>query len=215
MTGETVIGNWRTRTYRAVGLAVALLIGATTTKANKNPEDQVQKSFEKTVTLSGTQGLSLDNRFGSVRVSGGSGHDVKITAAIRVQAKSKEDAQEFADKIQIDVQQSGDGVHVRTIYPDDQAKYVLRIQWKKASYSVDYDVTLPADAPLWVRNDFGNVETSGVHGWARIENGHGAIDVKDAGQTKITNAFGRIGLNNASGNSTIVNNNVSVDAANV
>jgi DUF4097 and DUF4098 domain-containing protein YvlB len=215
MKGETVIGNLRTRRYRAMGLVAALLMGATAANASNNPEDQVQKSFEKTVALTGTQGLSLDNRFGSVHVSGGSGHDVKITATINVQAKSKEEAQEFADKIQIDVQQSGDGVHVRTVYPDDHSNYVLRLQWKKASYSVDYNVTVPVDAPLWLRNDFGNVETSGVHGWARIENGHGSIEVKDAGQTKIANAFGRIELNNANGNATIVNNNGSVEVTNV
>jgi len=81
---------------------------------------------------------------------------------------------------------------VKTVYPDDHAKYVLRIQWKKTSYSVDYDVALPVDAPLWLRNDFGNIETAGVRGWARVENGHGTITVRDAGQTKITNSFGGI-----------------------
>lgn len=212
MTEGMVILNWRARYCSVFTLAGALLLGPWQARAANHPEDQVQRTFEKTLPLTGSQGLSLDNRFGNVHVSGASGHDVKINATIHVQAKSKEEAQEFADKIQIDIQQSGDGVHVRTIYPDEHA---FRIQWKKASYSVDYDVTLPVDAPLWVRNDFGNVETSGVHGWARIENGHGSIDVKDAGQTKITNSFGRIGLNNASGNSTIVNNNGEVEVANV
>lgn len=196
----------------AMGLS---LLGSTAAQAESNPEDQVERKFEKALPLTGSQGLSLDNRFGNVHVSGGGGHDVKIVATIRVQGKSKEDAQEFADKIQIDVQQTSDGVHVKTVYPDDHAKYVLRIQWKKTSYSVDYDVTLPVDAPLWLRNDFGNADAAGVHGWARIENGHGSIEVRDAGQTKITNAFGKISLSNASGNTIIVNNNGEVEVSNV
>ncbi|HYK39426.1 MAG TPA: hypothetical protein VEU98_05340, partial [Candidatus Eremiobacteraceae bacterium] len=212
MTEGTVIRTWRACCCSVFALAGALLLGSAQVHAANNPEDQVQKSFEKTLPLTGNQGLSLDNRFGNVHVSGASGHDVKINATIHVQAKSKEEAQEFADKIQIDVQQSGDGVHVRTIYPDEHG---FRLQWKRASYSVDYDVTLPVDAPLWVRNDFGNVETAGVHGWARVESGHGSVEVKDAGQTKITNAFGRIELNNASGNSVIVNNNGQVEVTNV
>ncbi len=215
MTGETENQIRGARVWRCLALAGLLLGAATGARAASSPEDQVQRTFEKTVALSGGQGLSLDNRFGNVRVNGGGGHEVRITATIRVQGKSKEDAQEFSDKIQIDVQQANDGVHVRTIYPDDHSKYVLRIQWKKTSYSVDYDVTLPADAPLWLHNDFGNVETSGVRGWARIENGHGAIDVKDAGQTKITNAFGRIALSNANGTCTVVNNNGSVELTNI
>jgi DUF4097 and DUF4098 domain-containing protein YvlB len=201
--------------YLALVAGAVFLLVTSAARAERNPEDQIERTFEKTVTLTGNQGLSLDNRFGSVHVSGGSGHEVKINAIIRVQGKSKADAQEFSDKIQIDVQQTGDGVHVRTIYPDDHAKYVLRIQWKKTSYSVDYNVTVPVDAPLWVRNDFGDVETSGVHGWARIENGHGTIDVKDAGQTKIANSFGKIELNNANGNCVIVNNNGAVEITNV
>jgi len=199
----------------ALAAMVVSLLGSTVATAENNPEDQVQRTFEKTLPLTGNQGLSLDNRFGNVHVTGGAGHDVKIVATIRVQGTSKQEAQEFADKIQIDVQQAGDGVHVKTIYPDDHAKYVLRIQWKKTSYSVDYDVTLPTDSPLWLRNDFGNVEMAGVHGWARIENGHGTINVRDAGQSKITNAFGGITLNNANGNSTIVNNNGNIELSNV
>lgn len=207
--------NQGARVCRALAAGCLLLIAASGASAANSPEDQVQRTFEKTFPLTGNQGLSLDNRFGNVHVTGGSGHDVKITANIRVQGKSKEDAQEFLDKIQIDVQQSGDGVHVKTVYPDDHAKYVLRIEWKKTSYSVDYEVVLPTDAPLWVHNDFGNVETTAVRGWARIENAHGTIGVRDAGQTKITNAFGRIELNNANGNSAIVNNNGEVEVTNI
>jgi len=215
MTEGKVDWNRETRVWRATALVGLCLCAATATRAASSPEDQVQRTFEKTLPLTGNQGLSLDNRFGNVHVTGGSGRDVKIVANIRVQGKSKEDAQEFLDKIQIDVQQTSDGVHVRTIYPDDHPKYVLRIQWKKASYSVDYDVTLPSDAPLWVHNDFGNVETSGVRGWGKVENAHGSISVRDAGQTKITNAFGRIEITNANGNCSVVNNNGQVEISNI
>lgn len=213
MTEGTV--DRRKRVWCSLALAGLLLCTATGAHAASNPEDQVQRTFERTLPLTGNQGLSLDNRFGNVHVTGGGGNDVKITANIRVQGKSKEDAQEFLDKIQIDVQQMGDGVHVKTIYPGDHSKYVLRIQWKKTSYSVDYDVVLPVNAPLWVHNDFGNVETSGVRGWARVENAHGSISVRDAGQTKITNAFGRIEIINANGNCALVNNNGQVEISNI
>src|SRR5262249_8474554 len=157
---EIVDWNRGTRVWHVLALAVFFLGTVTEARAANYPEDQVQRTFEKILSLTGNQGLSLDNRFGNVHVNGGGGNDVRIIANVRVQGKSKEDAQEFLDKIQIDVQQASDGVHVKTIYPDDHSKYVLRIQWKKTSYSVDYEVTLPVNAPLWVHNDFGNVETS-------------------------------------------------------
>src|SRR5258707_1848817 len=74
---------------------------------------------------------------------------------------------------------------------------------------------MPADASLWVRNDFGNTEISGVNGWAQAENGHGSINVRDAGSAKITNSFGKIELNNAGGNCTIVNNNGSAELSKI
>src|SRR6267154_422532 len=199
----------------AIAIAAMILLAGPSGQAANNPEDQVQRTFEKTLPLAANQGLSLDNRFGNVHVIAGNGRDVKIVATIRVQGKSREDAQKFLDEIQIDVQQTSDGVDVKTVYPDDHAKYVLRIQWKRTSYSVNYDVTLPVDAPLWLRNDCGNVDTSGVHGWTRVENGHGAVGVNAAGQTKITNAFGGIELSNANGNSAIVNNTGNITLSNV
>jgi len=92
MTGKKMIQFGKVTTYRALVLCGALVFSAAGASANKNPEDQVQKSFEKTITLTGSQGVSLDNRFGNVHVSGGSGRDVKINATIHVQAKSKEEA---------------------------------------------------------------------------------------------------------------------------
>jgi hypothetical protein len=127
---------------------------------NNSGQDEVKRDFQKTVTLSGNQGVSLDHRLGQVRIHGGSGHEVNISATIRVQSHTNSDAHEFAQKIEIEVRESNDGVHIRTIYPDNKFP-VIRIGGR-TSYSVDYDIAMPADAPLWMHNDFGNAEISSV-----------------------------------------------------
>ena len=181
--------------------------------ANDPAQDEVTRDFEKTFTLSGNQGFSLDHRFGHVQIHGGSGHELKVSAKIHVQDRSNADAQDFAQKIQIEVREESDGVHVRTVYPNSKIP-IVRIGGH-TSYSVDYDVAMPADAPLWLHNDFGNAEVSGVRGWAQVENGHGALAIRDAGAAKVTNSFGRIDLSNASGNCTVTNNNGAVSVANI
>ena len=123
------------------------------------------------------------------------------------------DANDFANKIQIDVREAGDGVHVRTVYPERNFPGI-RIGGR-TSYSVDYEISMPADAPLWLRNDFGNSEITGVRGWGDISNGHGVLTVRDAGGVKLANSLGKIELSNAGGNSTITNNNGAVNVSNV
>jgi len=195
-------------------LSALLLLASSVPAAASDPaQEEVTRDFEKTATLSGKQGLSLDHRMGQVHIRGNSGSELKISAKIHVQAHSNAEAQDFAQKIQIEVREASDGVHVRTVYPETKFP-IVRIGGR-TSYSVDYDVTMPADAPLWLHNDFGNAEVSGVRGWSQIENGHGVLTVRDAGAAKLVNSFGRIELSSASGNCSIVNSNGAVSVSNV
>jgi hypothetical protein len=82
-------------------------------------QEQVSRDFQKTLSLSAGQSFSIENKFGEVRVHGESGRDVSIRATIRVQAGSRDEADAYAQKVQIDVQQTGGGIVVRTVYPDE------------------------------------------------------------------------------------------------
>lgn len=202
-------GQFFSRGLRAVSLAcfsVALLAAAPTIRAAE-PQNQVTKNFEKTVTLTGSQGVSLEHKLGKVTVVGVSGSEVKISATIRVQTGSQSDSQAFADKIQIEVRQEGDGVHIKTIYPDDIKNW---ISFGKRSYSVDYNITMPSEAPLWLRNSFGNVEVAGQRGWSQVENNNGSLLMRDVGTARITNSFGSVDLNTAYGNCAVTNGNGAV-----
>ena len=167
--------------------------------ANGRCQEEVTRDFEKTFTLSGNQGLSLDHRLGQVHIHGVSGHELKISAKIHVQSPQRTPTPRTSRrKSRSKFAKSNDGVHVRTIYPDTKFP-IIRIGGR-TSYSVDYDIAMPADAPLWLHNDFGNADVTGVHGWSQLENGHGVLTVRDAGSAKLVNSFGRIELSNASGN---------------
>ena len=117
--------------------------------------------------------MSVEHKFGQVKVHGESGRDVKISATIRAQASSREEAESFAKKIQIEVQQTGAGVSIRTIYPPEENKW-FHIS-KHSSWSVSYDIAMPSDAPLNIRNSYGGVDVSGVHGAVQVENGFGSL----------------------------------------
>ncbi len=163
------------------------------------PQDEVTRNFDKTLTLGAGQSVRVEHKFGEIKVHGESGREVKISAVIRAQASSHEEAESFAQKIQIEVQQTGEGISIRTIYPPEENKW-FHIS-KHSSWSVSYDIAVPTDAPLNIRNSYGSVNIARVHGAVEVENGYGSLTVQDAGPARLTNSFGSIELTGAAGNS--------------
>ena len=218
-SGSTIAQNARKllsrkrRSVRALLCSATLLGLAVTSAAAANPgQEQVTRDFQKSLPLGAGQSFRIENKFGEVRIHGGPGRELKISATIHAQADSREQAQSFADKVQIDVEQAAQGVQIRTNYPEDNRNWFGR---KNASYSVDYDVAMPADAPLFVKNSFGSVNATGVRSKSEFDNSHGSLNVRDTGAARLSNSFGSIELNGAAGDSTISDNNGSVQVSQV
>jgi hypothetical protein len=196
-------------------IAVSCFAFATLPALGKSSgQNTATKEFQKTLTLGANQTVSMEHKFGDVRFHGENGRDVKISATIRVQAHSQADADKFADQVRIEVSQDSQGVKIRTVYPDQESGF-FKIRIGGPSYSVDYDIAVPNDAKLWLKNNFGNAEIAGVHGWTDVENGHGKLTFRDGGSAKLTNSFGAVEANGADGGVTIVNNNGSVTVSSV
>jgi hypothetical protein len=202
--------RWCTR-RRLLPAAVLLAFVAARTSA-ASPQEQVSRDFQKTLSLGAGQSFRIENKFGEVRIHGESTRDLKISATIRAQADSRELAQSFADKVQIEVQQTAQGVEVRTHYPEDNRNWFGR---KNASYSVDYEIAMPSDAPLFVKNSFGSVNATGVRSKSEFDNSHGSLNVRDTGAARLSNSFGSIELSGAAGDTWVSDNNGSVQVSQV
>ncbi len=194
-------------------LSTLLLFSARPVYAATAAQDQVSRDFQQTVKLGAGQSVRVEHKFGSVKLHGESGRDVKISATILAQAISREEAESFAQKIKIEVQQTSEGVRIKTIYPEEEKSWFRNS--KHSSWSVSYDIGMPSDAPITVRNSFGSVEIAGVHGAADVENGYGTLTVRDAGAGRWNNAFGSIELTGAGGNVSVSDNNGSVQVTDV
>src|SRR5260221_11894612 len=99
-----------------------LLVAAKPAHSATAAQDQVSRDFQQTVTLGAGQSGHIAHKFGSVRMHGESGREVKISATIRAQASSHEEAESFAQKIKIACQQTSEGVHIKTCYPQSQKR---------------------------------------------------------------------------------------------
>src|SRR6266481_4838506 len=182
-------------------LSAMLLFTAKPIRAANPGQEQVSRDFHQTVALGAGQSVHVEHKFGEVRLHGEAGREVKISATIRAQASSHDEAESFAQKIKIEVQQTGEGVRIKTIYPEEEKSWFRNS--KHSSWSVSYDIGMPSDAPITVRNSFGSVEVTSVHGAADVENGYGTLIVRDAGAGRWINAFGSIELTRAAGNISV------------
>jgi DUF4097 and DUF4098 domain-containing protein YvlB len=218
MTGtmpSTARARWCRALISFACVAPLAAFAVTGTAAAANPgQEQVSRDFQKTLPFSPGQLFQIENKFGEVRIHGESTREVKISATIRVQANSREQAETYSQKIQIDVQQPGDGVRVRTIYPEEEAQKWLHFG-KNISYSVNYDIAVPSDAQLLVRNSFGSVTANGIRGKSDIDNSHGSLTVRDLGPARLNNSFGSIELSGTTGDTFINDNNGSVQASDI
>jgi DUF4097 and DUF4098 domain-containing protein YvlB len=196
----------------AVAFLAIVSLSAPRAAAAAPAQEEVTRDFQKALALNAGQSFRIENKFGEVRVHGESSREVKISATIRVQSHSREQAEASSQKIQIDVQQTADGVHVRTVFPDEGKWFNFG---KGTSYSVNYDIAVPADAPLFIRNSFGSVAAGGVRARTDIENNHGSLTVRDCGPARLNNSFGTIELSGASGDTFINDNNGAVTATDV
>jgi len=99
------------------GMLSALPLVERPARAAGSAQEQVSRDFQQTVALGAGLSVRVEHKFGSVRLHGESGREVKISATIRAQASSYEEAESFAQKIKIEVQQTGEGVRIRLSIP--------------------------------------------------------------------------------------------------
>src|SRR4029453_14819539 len=119
----------------AVRLAViaATAILTSTGAFGAELREEVTRSFDRTVAITGTPTPRVEHRKGEVGIRGHAGNELQVRATIHVSAGSRAEAADLADRIVIDIQSGAMIVAVVTRYP------FFRGQNRDLSYSVDYD----------------------------------------------------------------------------
>ena len=123
---------------KLAGLFLVWAAAALPVLAGRSGQSTATKEFQQTLTLGSNQTVSVDHKYGEVRIHAEGGRDVRIYATIRTQAHSEEAATKFAEQVKIEVSQDAQGIKIRTVYPDDGSGF-FKIRAGGPSYSVDYE----------------------------------------------------------------------------
>ena len=170
--------------------------------------EEYRRDFRKTVTLTGGRSFRVENSNGNITINTQGKGEAQIQATIRSSADTAAEARSFGEQIEIIVDEGGSGVSVRTRYPSSYGG--------NRGYSVDYDIVIPENSPLEVRNRFGAVNVSNVHAAGTINNANGRVSLTGGrGRQQIENSFGDVEVRTNDGDLTVRNGNGAVIAADI
>src|SRR5260370_17432132 len=93
-------------------LSAMLLFAAKPVRAATPAQDQVSRDFQQSLTLGARQSVRIEHKFGSVTVHGESGREAKISATIRAQPTSHEEAESFVHNINIEITPTPTRAHI-------------------------------------------------------------------------------------------------------
>lgn len=118
--------------------------------------------------------LYVEARIGDIKVEGWDRPDVEIEAEKLVQAGSETGAKKLFEQIKIQLNENGEEVFLRTIYPPRRPWRMFRGATK---LSVNFRIRMPYEAKLTLKCVDGDVRVRGIIGNQRIRVSYGDVEV--------------------------------------
>ena len=138
----------------------------------------------RTVRLGSTGRVSVSNASGSITVTGGSGDQVSIEAVKRTRGD-----RQLLDDVAVEIAERPGRLEISTDYPN------RRSSRQQAGVSVDYTLTIPAQASIEIESASGAITISHVKGAISVESASGTVNVTGAERLEeIETMSGRVEL---------------------
>ena len=113
----------------------------------RSGQSEVTERFSRTSHLDANGAFDLTNISGNIVITAGSGRDVIVEAVKRVQRPNPNAARALLQMIDIQVVEEANRIDIRTVYPRP----------RNFPGSVDYTITVPADANVTVKATTGSI----------------------------------------------------------
>lgn len=170
-------------------LFTASLLAALPLSAHAKIERVIEKSFN----VSPGGHLTVSTRGGNVRVDPGTGDVVKVVAKERFRADSEKEADEIANKLTLQIEQSGADVSALAKYEGERG-----FSWSgsRSLVEVDFVVTVPAHYHVDLHTSGGNIAVGDLMGEAKARTSGGNVDLgKIEGPVNASTSGGNISVN--------------------
>jgi DUF4097 and DUF4098 domain-containing protein YvlB len=115
--------------------------------------------------------VDLSHLSGDIRVTGGTGSEIRIEATKRVRHRDPEQAKRLLEALRVDMNNFNGRVEVRTIYPRRGSF------GNNVSASVDYVIAVPVNASVALKSISGDISVTNVKGEVRAETVSGDVNI--------------------------------------
>lgn len=153
------------------------------------------ESYQRTFQLppGGERQLVIRNINGSIRATGDTGSDVRVTVREHWEADTAEELKELRDDLRLEMVQEGGIVRI-TLEGRQRDRHDERRYGRNANFSHDFEVQVPRDLALELRTINGpEVLVTGVRGFWKLDNINGAVLLRDAaGHGELATVNGRV-----------------------
>lgn len=115
-------------------------------------------------------GIEINNQHGDIRVSASNRGTIEVNILITVKEDDDELASEVLERINIRSSQNGQNLYLRTNFEEDfQPNH---------DFSIQYDIQIPGDKALDLKNRFGDINIHSVTGNQTIKMEYGRLNQK-------------------------------------
>lgn len=203
-----------------MGSLVLLLISTISFAQLKEKKEKYEfkkeKTINKTYSASGNK-LSIDNSFGYVKVKTVSGNEIKVDVSIEVTANKQDLAEQLFEKLEVTDKQDGNNIRFKTVLDNKKKDKNYSCNNCKNTLQINYEISLPANVPLDIENQFGDIivpdytaPISLTSKFGKLEAGKlanvknikvefGNADIKSLGNINASFKFSQINIGNLTG----------------
>ncbi len=157
-----------------------LLIGTSSWKVEEKEEIQNTLRFQNP---SQPKELWVDNVYGSIKVVGYSGQEVRLVAHKTIRGRNKEKIQTAKEEVSLEITEEGNTID---LYVDGPFRCCQKgrkwRRWRNPGYQVQFDFELkaPAETSLYLKTvNEGDIRVENVKGEFEVKNVNGAITMNE------------------------------------
>jgi Putative adhesin len=190
--------------FKLVLILLMVRNNASAQNAYSQNEIEKKKSITQTYHISGSDRVSLNNKFGDIKINTWTESKVKVDVEIEVNAKTEDKANKMLDGITISHSKTNGQVVFKTkmegsIYTgnmnggdydngdeesNSKGKSKEGKKWNNQSMKINYTVYLPASTTLKLYNEFGNMNLPNYTGALDVHNKFGNFVAENLSSTE-------------------------------
>lgn len=137
---------------------------------------QEEKVIEKVYQAGSGDKLSIDNRYGRIKVNNWNRNEFKVVVRVKVGESSSRRAQEALDRVTISDSKSGSDVQFKTSIASAESGWFSSMTGSRnQELSVNYEVYMPAANELCLTNRYGPIEIGDRDGKLDVSVRYGSL----------------------------------------